>query len=89
DAALADASRVMAIWSDCRGRHGAGGEFLFGNFCIADAFYAPVVLRFRTYGVAQTDIARRYSDAILALQPLQDWLAAAAGETEVVAASEP
>lgn len=89
EAALADAARVMALWSDCRDRHGAGGEFLFGNFCIADAFYAPVVLRFRTYGVAQTDVARRYSDAILALQPLQDWLAAAAGETEVVAASEP
>ncbi len=89
DAALADAARVMALWNDCRSQYGGTGAFLFGNFSIADAFYAPVVLRFRTYEVPLTDVARQYSDAILALPALQEWLAAADREAEVVAASEP
>jgi glutathione S-transferase len=46
-----DIDRVQAIWADCRKRFGADGPFLFGCFSVADAMYAPVVWRFRTYDV--------------------------------------
>jgi glutathione S-transferase len=79
---LADIERVVAIWSDCRARFGIGGEFLFGRFGIADAMYAPVVLRFQTYGVALTGAAKDYADAVLALPAVQAWVADAVAEAE-------
>jgi len=79
---LKDIERILAIWVDCRARFGAGGEFLFGRFGIADAMYAPVVLRFQTYGVALEGVARDYADAILALPALHAWVADALAETE-------
>ena len=79
---LADIARILAIWTDCRARFGRGGDFLFGRFCIADAMYAPVVLRFQTYGVALTGAARAYAEAILALPALREWVADALAETE-------
>jgi glutathione S-transferase len=80
--------RVCAIWRDCRARHGGGGAFLFGAFSIADAMYAPVVLRFETYGVALQDELRAYADALLGLPALQEWLRAAAAETETLARTD-
>src|SRR6185295_10349800 len=47
--AKANVTRIQAIWADCRRRYGKGGPFLFGSFSAADAMYAPVVHRFRTY----------------------------------------
>ena len=79
---LADIERILAIWTDCRARNGSGGDFLFGRFGIADAMFAPVVLRFQTYGVALEGAARDYADAILALPALQAWVADAVAETE-------
>lgn len=81
---LRDIERVLAIWSDCRSRFGAGGDFLFGRFGIADAMYAPVVLRFQTYEVALDGAARAYADAILALPAMQEWLADAERESESI-----
>jgi glutathione S-transferase len=78
--AAQDIERVCTIWRDARMRHGAAGEFLFGDFCIADAMYAPIVLRFMSYGIALDGEARRYADTILALPAMQEWLAEAAGE---------
>src|SRR4026209_890022 len=46
----ADVARVQSIWDDCRTKYAARGPWLFGEFSIADAMYAPVVLRFRHYG---------------------------------------
>jgi glutathione S-transferase len=46
-----DIRRIAAIWKDTRARFGKGGPFLFGAFTCADAMYAPVATRFRTYGV--------------------------------------
>src|ERR1700693_213669 len=64
----ADINRVMAIWRDCRARFGEGrGDFLFGNFTIADAMYAPVATRFRTYKVELERDADAYCDTIMAL----------------------
>ena len=85
----ADIERVQRIWTDCRTRYGTAGAFLFGAFSIADAMYAPVVLRFRTYAVQLDPVCRQYADAILALPALQRWVADGAAETEVIAAFEP
>jgi glutathione S-transferase len=81
--------RVQRSWGEARAKHGASGPFLFGAFTIADAMYAPVVLRFRTYAVQLNPVCREYADAILALPAMQQWLADAEAETEVIAAFEP
>ena len=57
---------------------------LFGNFSIADAFYAPVVTRFATYGVKLSPLLAAYSDSVLALPAMQQWIAAAKAETETI-----
>lgn len=79
---LADIDRIVAIWTDCRARFGSDGDFLFGRFGIADAMFAPVVLRFQTYDVALEGAARAYADAVLALPALQAWVADAMAETD-------
>lgn len=79
---LKDIARILAIWSECRARFGSGGDFLFGPFSIADAMYAPVALRFQTYGVELDGAARAYAEAILTLPALQAWVADAQRETE-------
>ena len=73
---LADVARVDAIWAQAK------GPFLFGAFGAADAMYAPVVLRFRTYGVEPTN--RAYMDAVLALPAMRDWIEAAEREAESI-----
>jgi len=78
--AQADIARVKAIWREARERFGKGGAFLFGAFGMADAMYAPVVLRFIGYDVALDPVERAYADAILALPALQEWLAATVNE---------
>ncbi len=86
---LADIARIIESWRDCRTRFGAGGPFLFGTFSIADAMYAPVVLRFKTYAVDLDAVCRGYLDAILALPAMRQWLAEAEAETEVIPDYEP
>lgn len=81
--------RIQRLWGECRERHGQAGPFLFGAFSIADAMYAPVVLRFRTYEVQLNPVSRAYADSILALPAMQQWLSEAQAETEVIAALEP
>lgn len=87
-AANADARRVQALWADCRRRFGAAGPWLFGAFSPADAMFAPVALRFVTYGVALDPPARAYVDAVAAHPAVEAWIAAARAEPEVIAASE-
>ena len=53
-----DIDRIVALWTDCRERFGGAGSLLFGRFTVADAFYAPVVTRFRTYAVKLPRVAR-------------------------------
>ena len=88
EAAQRDIDRVCAIWRDCRARYAGDGAFLFGEFSIADAMYAPVALRLLTYGVQVGDIERGYIDALLGLSALQEWLQAAALEVETLAATD-
>ncbi|HSN39151.1 MAG TPA: glutathione S-transferase family protein [Burkholderiales bacterium] len=84
-----DIDRVCSVWESCRGHFGESGPLLFGDFTIADAFYAPVVTRFMTYDVALPPPAQAYADAVRALPAVQAWMAAARGETAFVAAGEP
>lgn len=83
-----DIDRIVAIWESCRARFG-GGEMLFGQFTIADAFYAPVATRFRTYAVTLPPVAQRYAEALLGLSAVREWMAQARRETEFVRADEP
>jgi glutathione S-transferase len=84
-----DIERIIAIWTSCRSRFGRGGEFLFGRFGVADAFYAPVVTRFRTYAVPLPPAAQAYADAVLAAAAVREWMEGGRRETEFVAADEP
>ena len=79
-----DLDRIAALWRDCRRRFGAGGGYLFGHFTIADAMYAPVVSRFRTYKVGLDEEAQAYADTLWAHPALQEWAAAARNEPMVV-----
>jgi glutathione S-transferase len=83
-----DFARIQEIWRDARARFGTGGPFLFGAFSIADAMYAPVVTRFKTYGVDLDPVSRAYSDAILALPAMQSWYAGAHREPWIIAKYE-
>lgn len=78
--AAADIARIKTIWRDARKIGAGGGDFLFGAFCIADAMFAPVVLRFVAYDVALDAPERRYVETIMGLPTLQEWLADAATE---------
>ncbi len=84
----ADIDRVDEIWNDCRRRFGAAGPWLFGEYSIADAMYAPVVLRFNTYGARVSETARWYMAAALEDATLQSWLAASKTEPWTIEASE-
>ncbi len=85
DTLNAEIDRVRSIWRDCRKSHRGAGPFLFGEFTIADAMYAPVVSRFETYGVTVAATEREYMDAILALPAMRQWVAEANVEPEVIA----
>jgi len=73
---LAEIGRISAIWGEAK------GPFLFGEFSAADAMYAPVVLRFRTYAVEGPN--RRYMDTMLALPAMREWIEAAEREPESI-----
>jgi len=84
-----DIDRIVEIWESCRARFGQGGDLLFGQFTVADAFYAPVAARFLTYAVTLPPVAQRYADALLQLAAVREWMAQARRETEFVPADEP
>jgi glutathione S-transferase len=79
-----DLRRIDAIWSGCRRDHGERGPWLFGEFSVADAMYAPVALRVRTYGLPLSQLAARYLDTMLADDHLRQWISAAERETIVI-----
>jgi glutathione S-transferase len=78
-----DIERIVALWDDCRRRFGRGGPFLFGEFTIADAMYAPVVGRFRTYQVPLPPVAQAYSESVWVWPAVREWLDAARNEPRI------
>ena len=76
-----DVARVQAIWDDCRTRYAARGPWLFGEFSIADAMYAPVVLRFNHYGATGlTAHSQGYMQQWLQAPEMRAWIADAEQE---------
>ena len=74
--------RIETIWGECRSRYAARGPFLFGEFSVADAMYAPIALRGQTYSIPWSEVSARYVAAILALPDLQAWISEARAEPE-------
>ncbi|MGJ5673198.1 MAG: glutathione S-transferase family protein [Nostochopsis sp.] len=83
-----DIDRITTIWRDCRDKFGSDGDMLFGQFTIADAMFAPIVLRFVTYDVQLDHIAKNYVEATLAMPALQEWIKAGKAEQEIIPAFE-
>ncbi len=84
----ADIDRIRAIWRWCRERFGEGGHFLFGSFTIADAMFAPVVARFRSYGVTLEGEEVAYAQAVWDLPAMRAGAEAARQEPWVIDAYE-
>ena len=84
DAARQQIARVLSVWSECRTEHAREGDWLFGRFTIADVFYAPVALRFVTYGIAAPAAAQSFIDAVTRLPSIREWVADAERETETL-----
>jgi glutathione S-transferase len=76
----ADIARIDEIWSGCREEHGRAGSWLFGDFSIADAMFAPVFFRFQTYGAALNAASQTYLTHALQDPDLRDWQDAASQE---------
>ena len=87
--ARAEIDRVVALWTSCRQAVSDGeGPWLFGHFTCADAMFAPVALRFHTYGIALPEIAGRYVDTVRQDIHVQAWVDAARAETAVIPEEE-
>ena len=82
--AQADIGRISEIWEECLSRFGHH-QFLFGDFSIADAYFAPVVMRFRTYGVSLAPALNAYCERVQAHPAVARWVTEALAETEVAA----
>lgn len=81
--AQADIDRIAVIWRECLNTY--GGPYLFGRrACMADAMFAPVVTRFRTYGIELDAVCAAYCDTVMALEPVREWVAAALEEPEAI-----
>jgi len=87
-AALRDIRRIDGIWTDCRRRYGQQGDFLCGGFSIADCMFAPVVMRFKTYGAELSAESESYMAAMLRHNAVKSWIEGALAETEIIEADE-
>jgi glutathione S-transferase len=88
-AVLADLRRIDELWTECRRRYGANGPWLFGEYSIADSYYAPIACRLKTYGMdGMGEMSRAYLDVALAEPLLAEWTALALAETEILAGEE-
>ena len=74
--------RIDDIWSRYARMDDQGNLRLFGGFSIADCFYAPVAIRFRTYGIELSDRAQAYCDSLLAHPSVQQWVSEGQAEAE-------
>jgi len=79
-----DIDRVKAIWQKCRTEYHDGGKWLFGEFSIADAMFAPVALRFTGYDVALNQLEQNYVQAFLDHADMKEWVAAGEQEKETI-----
>ena len=83
-----DIKRVQTIWTNCRTQNTQPGSWLFGDFSIVDAMYAPVVFRFNTYDVKCDAMGIEYMNTVLNDVDIQRWYEAAKNETEIIQEEE-
>lgn len=86
-AVVADLARVQALWGEALAA--SGGPFLFGEFSIADAYYAPVVARLRCYGLPVNAACQAYMNQVWAAPGVAAWVAEALAEQDFLAFEEP
>ncbi len=86
DKTLKDIHRVDGMWQDALNRH--DGEWLFGEFTIADCMFAPVASRFATYQIDISDTSQQYVDRLLTLPSMRRWYESALKEKEVIGEDE-
>ena len=84
DSAVSDVVRIQEIWRYCRNRFANQGPWLFGSFTIADAMYAPVVMRFRSVDVDLDDCANEYCHTVNNDPAVRKWIQMALSETHRV-----
>ena len=82
---LQEVARLQQIWTDSRTEFGRSGEFLFGPFSAADAFFLPVATRLETYGIPSEGMALSYRDTLLELPTFQGWRQKAVAEEHSIA----
>jgi glutathione S-transferase len=82
-----DLARIQAMWEELLAQH--GGPMLFGEFSIADAYYAPVCMRLRTYALPVSPTVQAYIDRVTALPAVAEWIAGALAEQWFVVEDEP
>lgn len=82
--ATGDIARIDEMWTDCRARYGALGPYLFGRFSAADAMYAPVVHRFRTYAIPVSATVQAYMETMQALPAFRQWTEQGLAEALVI-----
>jgi glutathione S-transferase len=77
---MADVARIEAIFAEAKGKFGGNRPFLYGGFTAADAMYAPVLTRLRTYAIPVSTSTQGYMDAVLGHPAYQEWVAGAVAE---------
>ncbi|SBS25692.1 Glutathione S-transferase YfcF [Marinomonas spartinae] len=88
DQAKKEVDTLDRVWTELRQHNTPNGPYLFGEFSLADAFFAPVIFRFKTYGIELSDAARDYQQTMLAHPAMKSWLEDSVIETDIVEAGE-
>ena len=86
-AVRADLQRIVAMWASLLAEH--GGPMLFGAFCVADAYFAPVVMRIKTYALPVPPDVAAYMDRVCALDGVKAWIDGALAEKDFIDFEEP
>ena len=87
-AAQLEVDRIVGLWRRCRSEFASEGEWLSGNYSIADAMFAPIVLRFNGYNIALKGIEQEYVNQVLNQPAIKEWIEAGKLETEVIEEDE-
>jgi glutathione S-transferase len=84
---LMECQRVDQLWAEARKQYRSAGDYLFGEFSLADCMYAPMAMRFQTYGVKLSDASQAYLQFLLKNPAVAQWQAEAEQELEVLSAA--
>jgi glutathione S-transferase len=86
--ALDEIERIKYLWQKCRTEFGHNGPWLFGDFSIADAMFAPIVIRFNGYNIALDGDVKDYVNNVLNDPKITEWMDAGKLEKQVIEADE-